>query len=224
MIYVNGDSWTSGWPDEETFGHREFSWPHLLSTCLNVSVVNDARAASSNSRIYRRTFDYLLNHRPETAIVCLTSWTRMEMGNADSGKIHQYVASTHPEYFLKDWHPYLAYSTFLRQIISLQIVAKSTGTKLYLLDTFKDNLARDFNYKWFVDILKTSVAFDAMDDERIAKKYSVIQDLYKHIDFDMFISKLSYEEIVDGCKLVQMHPVQDGHQRIASFIYKFLSQ
>ena len=99
MIYVNGDSWTSGWPDEETFGHREFSWPHLLSLKLNDTVINDARAASSNYRIYRRTFDYLLNNKPTLSIVCLTNWIRIEMGNIESVKIYQYLPIRDKKYF-----------------------------------------------------------------------------------------------------------------------------
>ena len=120
MIYVNGDSWTSGWPAEETYGHQEFSWPYLLSLKLNQPVLNDARAASSNYRIYRITFDYLLTNRPKIAIVFLTSWLRIEHGNCESGKIYQYLPGRDPKFYKNDWHPYLSYTNFLRQIISLQ--------------------------------------------------------------------------------------------------------
>jgi hypothetical protein len=167
MIYVNGDSWTSGWPDEETYGHREFSWPHLLSLKVNKDVINDARAGCSNDRIYRRTFDYLLLNKPELAIICLTHWTRFELGSVISGKIYQYIPGQKNPLLKHHWHPYLAYSNFLRKIISLQTIANTTNTKLFFLDTFDQNLERTPTLKWFKEQLKLSNVFDVMDDLRI---------------------------------------------------------
>ena len=156
MIYVNGDSWTSGWPLEGTFGHRNHSWPHLLSELSSIEVFNDARTASSNYRIYRRTFDYILNNSPKIAIICLTSWARFELGDIKSGRIHQYLPHQKEVAFFykKYWNPYLEYSNLLRRILSLQCVAQIKSTKLYFLDTFNDNLNMNPSYEWFTDILK----------------------------------------------------------------------
>jgi len=224
MIYVNGDSWTSGWPDEETFGHREHSWPHLLSIQLGQQVLNDARAGSSNYRIYRRTFDYLLDNSPATAIVCLTSWIRIEHGNAETGKIFQYLPTTHPKIFKSNWHPYLAYATLLRQIISLQNIAKQTSTDLWLLDTFDNNLIKNPTYTWFVEILKNGGVVDAMDDERISQKFTKIVNLTKHIDFSMFIADDSYQTIISNCKKIKNHPTNDGHMYIANTVFNHLNK
>jgi hypothetical protein len=224
MIYVNGDSWTSGWPDEETYGHREFSWPRLLSLKINDTVINDARASCSNYRIYRRTFDYLLGNSPACAIVCLTSWVRVEYGNSETGKIFQYLPARDPEYYKKDWHPYLAYSSCLRQIISLQLVAKITNTQLFFLDTFKDNLNKTPTLEWFKKLLQQNGVLDKMDDKRITQKFNKIVSLNSHIDYSMFLSEQSYQEIISGCKLEQGHPVKDGHEQIAEFIYQKLNK
>ena len=224
MIYVNGDSWTSGWPDEETFGHREFSWPHLLSLKLNETVINDARAGSSNYRIYRRTFDYLLNNKPELAIVCLTQWGRFEIGNAVTGKIVQIIPTQNPEEYKDKWYPYLLYSNLLRQILSLQFLATAQGTNLLFLDTFSNNLNRSPSLEWFKDLLKLSLAFDAMDDSRIESKFSKILDLTNKINYNQFLSSMSYQEIIKDCKMSKDHPVIDGHKKIADFIYKKLKE
>lgn len=222
MIYVNGDSWTSGWPDEETYGHREFSWPHLLGQLLEQPVLNDARAASSNYRIYRRTFDYLLNQTPALAIVAWTSWIRVEFGNAESGKIYQYIPGQHPEFFKKDWHPYLAYTNFLRQIISLQNISEKTNTKLCMIDTFQNNLMINPTLEWFKGILQQGQVFESMDDDRIEKKFNTVLSLNRHIDYNKFMFKNSYQELIKDFQLVKRHPVHDGHQHLAGMIYNYL--
>ena len=219
MIYVNGDSWTSGWPEEEIYGHREFSWPHLLSLKINENILNDARAGCSNDRIYRRTFDYLMLNSPSLAIVCWTTWVRFEMGNSASGKIYQYRPDNDKVIYKNYWHPYLAYSNFLRQIISLQTLAKSKNIKLFLLDTFSNNLNRTPSHEWFVRLLKKGGVFDLMDDDRINSKYNKIVELNNLIDYNMFISDKSYQEIIKGYKLDRGHPLSDGHQHIADVIY-----
>lgn len=222
MIYANGDSWTSGWPDEQTFGHRRFSWPYYLSEMLEQPVLNDARAASSMSRIYRRTFDYLLLKRPKSALVFLTKWSRIELGNSETGKIHQYLPMRDSKFYRKHWHPYLAYSTFLRQIVSLQLAAQQSNTQLWLLDTYDNNMCRLPTLEWFKEILKSSPAFDAMDDASIESKFAKVQAINSLIDYNMFISDQSYQTLIDGCEMQQQHPVKDGHRRIAEYVYQYL--
>lgn len=217
MIYVNGDSWTSGWPLEELRSHRRDSWPHLLEQTTGIPVLNDAEAGCSNDRIYRRTFDYILEHRPTFAIVCITSWLRFELGNTQSGRIYQYMPSNENiDYYKEHWHPYLSYTNLLRQIISLQNICQST--ELYFLDTLANNIQRRPSMQWFVDVLKMGDVFDHMDDTRIQKKFSKILALNKHINYDRFISDHSYQELVADCKMVDSHPVEDGHKRIAAVI------
>ena len=218
MIYVNGDSWTSGWPQEEILGHRDNSWPHLLGLMIGEQVLNDAEAGCSNDRIYRRTFDFILKNKPTTAIVCLTSWLRFELGDTQSGRIYQYMPSNdNVKFYKKHWHPYLAYTNFLRQIISLQSIC--TETDIYFLDTVKNNLQREPTLHWFKEVLRLGGVFDTMDDERIEKKFDTIVNLNKHINYNLFISDKSYQELVSHCKMVEDHPIDDGHKVIANIIY-----
>jgi hypothetical protein len=225
QVYANGDSWTSGWPDEETYGHREFSWPHLLSLKLNQPVLNDARAKSSNSRIYRRTFDYLVLHKPKIALVFLTRWERLEYGNNKTGKMHQYLPQFNASYFKKDWHPYLSYSNMLRNIISLQNTALQTNTSLYFLDTHTNNFEHNLTLEWFKGILKRNGTFDAMDDERILKKFQRVQELANSINYDNFISRQSFKELVTVIDPDKSngHPTLNEHQKMAEIVYNFLN-
>lgn len=224
MIYVNGDSWTCGIPEKDSIKHPEFIWPYTLSKKLNEPVVIEARAGTSNHRIYRRTFDFLLTNKPKIAIVCLTRWERIELGNAETGKIHQYMPHRQPSYFKKDWHPYLAYTNFLRHIISLQNIAVQYNVNLYFLDTHNNNLERTPTITWFMDILRKSRAFAQMDDERIAQKFSKVEKLSTYINYDNFISNLSYIDLVNKFKMVDGHPDESGHTYMAELIYNYIQR
>lgn len=226
MIYVNGDSWTAGWPLEEILGHRNDSWPHILENLSNQPVINDARSGCSNYRIYRKTFDYILTKKPKLAIVCLTSWVRFEMGDVDSGKIYQYMPSstTATDIYQKYWHPYLEYTNFLRQIIALQQLASASQTNLYFLDTFNNNLIRSPTLEWFKDILRLGNIFDKWNDETINKKFQNLIMLNECINYNKFISEHSYQDLIKGCKLDQGHPVRDGHEKIAQIIYNLVKK
>jgi hypothetical protein len=92
------------------------------------------------------------------------------------------------------------------------------------LDTFNDNLNRNPSHEWFKDILKMGDIFSKMDDEYIAKKYKKIIDLDKHINYNMFISDKSYQSLVNDCELVEGHPVEDGHIKIAKLIYEVIKK
>lgn len=226
-LLVSGDSWTSGWPLEERLGHRNFSWPNLVSQHFKFELIDKSRAGSSNDRIYRKTFDGMLAN-VDIAIVCLTSWARFESGLTTSKKPasiyqhlpHQAESSLAYKTF---FNSYLSYTNLLRKIISLQSLAEKTNTKCFFLDTFKNNLFFDMSLNEFCDMLKHNISvFDNMDDQRIANKFKTVKMLESNVDFSSFISKKSYQEIVKDCKFDQYHPVEDGHRQIADVIINFL--
>jgi hypothetical protein len=161
----------------------------------------------------------LLNNKPTLSIVCLTNWIRIELGNVESGKIYQYLPIKDKKYFKNDWHPYLAYTTFLRQIISLQSIANTTNNRLLFLDTFNNNLNRTPTFDWFVELMKLGDVFTKMNDDRLNKKFNTVVALTKHIDYNMFLSEDSYQTLIAGYSLIKGHPVKDGHEKIANFIY-----
>ncbi len=228
-LLVSGDSWTSGWPLEERLGHRNNGWPTLVANHFGFELIDKSRAGSSNYRIYRKSLESILAGS-ELNLVFLTSWTRFETGGVygkKPGRIYQHlVGQDNSDLAFKNFfNGYLNYTDMLRQIISLQAIAKMHKKHCFFLDTFENNLYSDISLSAFKDILMYNIGvFDNMDDDRVLQKFKKIKDLEINIDWTKFISKDSYELLIKDCKLDKGHPVEDGHARIASIVIKFLER
>lgn len=225
-LLVSGDSWTSCWPLEEQLGHRLLGWPNIVATRFGFDLIDTSRAGSSNYRIFRKAFQKILE-RPTLSIVFLTSYTRFETGvlyGEKPGKIYQHIIQNPAsnEAFRKFFNGYKQYSDMLRQIISLQAVSQKYNVQCFFLDTFSKNLFTDLTLNDFNRILTESNQFDYLDDATILKKYKNIKELEHNIDWSLFISKDSYDKLIQGCDLVQSHPVEDGHLKIADIVTQFL--
>ena len=231
-ILVSGDSWTSCWPLEARLGHRDNGWPNLVALKLNYRLIDKSRAGSSNYRIYRKAFDGLLDSSNNLVLVFLTSWTRMETGSGygeKPGRIYQHISgqkTKETEYVFKQFfNGYKNYTDMLRMIISLQTIAKSQDTNCYFLDTFENNLLFDITLDEFRQILKFNmVLYDNMDDCRVENKFNTVKLLTAAIDRSMFISKSSYQALIKDCNIVEGHPVEDGHYKIANVVLEFLKE
>lgn len=231
-LLVSGDSWTSCWPLEQRLGHRNDGWPNLVASKLNYQLIDKSRAGSSNYRIYRKAFDGLLDSSNDLVLVFLTSWTRMETGSGygeKPGRIYQHVSGTktkETEYVFKQFfNGYKNYTDMLRMVISLQATAKSHNTDCYFLDTFENNLLFDITPDEFKKILEFNpVIYDNMDDHRIEDKFNTVRLLTSAINREMFISKSTYQALIKDCKLVESHPVEDGHSKIADVVLEFLKE
>lgn len=98
-LYANGDSWTHGDEIAEFSNNIDKcsiryynTWPWLLSQLKNIPVcVNDAQGGASNTRIFRRTNDFIFrwlasNKSPGDLFICI-GWTtpeRNEICNGDT--------------------------------------------------------------------------------------------------------------------------------------------
>lgn len=228
-LLVSGDSWTSGWPLEERLGHRNYSWPALVSSYFDFDLIDKSRAGSSNYRIFRKAFDGISTD-VDIALVFLTSWTRFETGATfghKPGRIYQHLPQdSNPSSklaFKLFFNGYLNYTNLLRQIISLQYLAKRSNTDCFFLDTFDQNLFADISLDKFKDILKYNIAvFDNINDQQIVEKYKIVKLLESKVDWTTFISLQSYQTLINGCKFDQGHPVEDGHKKIAEIVIHFL--
>jgi hypothetical protein len=231
-LLVSGDSWTSCWPLEERLGHRNYGWPNLVASKLNYRLIDKSRAGASNYRIYRKAFDGLLDSSNNLVLVFLTSWTRMETGSGygeKPGRIYQHVPgiqTKETEYVFKQFfNGYKNYTDMLRMIISLQTTARSQDTNCYFLDTFENNLLFDITLDKFKQILKFNpVLYDNMDDSRVEDKFNTVKLLTAAIDRSMFIATSTYQALIKDCKLVESHPVEDGHSKIADVVLEFLKE
>ena len=73
-VLVSGDSWTSGWPLEETQPREQFTWPNIVAKHFDAQLVDTSRAGSSNYRIYRKAVEGILDDSIDTVLVFLSSW------------------------------------------------------------------------------------------------------------------------------------------------------
>jgi hypothetical protein len=226
-LLVSGDSWTSCWPLETRLGHRNFGWPNLVSQHFNFSLIDKSRGASSNYRIYRKAVDGILQGT-DIALVFLTSWARFETGatyGLNPGRIYQHLPShkDSEQAFKLFFNGYKNYADMLRQIISLQSLAKTKNIPCYFLDTFSNNLYQNISLEQFKDVLRYNIdMFDNIDDARIEDKLKTIKMLESNIDWSKFISDQSYQDLIQGCYLDQNHPLEDGHAKIADIVINFL--
>jgi hypothetical protein len=234
-ILVSGDSWTSGWPLEETVPREKFTWPNLVAQHFECDLVDKSRSGSSNYRIYRKGFEGILDSSVDTVIIFLSSWTRWETGSTigeKPGRIHQHLVGfkspslrTDYKIFQNFFNGYKQLTDSYRMIIGLQNLACQYNKRCYFLDTFNNNVYTKYHITLaeFKKILQYNFAeFDAMDDNRIKEKYNKVVNLYKHIQKETFICNDSYQEIIKDCKLDRNHPVKDGHQKIAQVVIDFL--
>lgn len=225
-LLVSGDSWTSCWPLEKTIGRR-LGWPSIVSTYFGFDLIDKSRSGASNDRIYRKAFDGMLDG-VDLSIVFLTSWTRFETGatyGEKPGRIYQHLPAdrSSSQAFKLFFNGYLNYTNLLRQIISLQCLARQQNTQCFFLDTFENNLYLDISEDDFKKILNYNTAvYDNMSDQRILEKLSVVKKLEQQIDRSMFISDRSYQALIGDCKLEEGHPIEDGHKKIADIVINFL--
>lgn len=227
QLLVSGDSWTSCWPLEEQLGHRNQGWPNLVSKHFGFGLIDKSRAGSSNYRIYRKAFNGILDGA-DLSLVFLTSWTRFESGatfGPKPGGIYQHLSMQHEsaDAFKLFFNGYKNYTDMLRQIISLQNLSKTYQSPCFFLDTYSNNLHRNISLDEFKKILKYNLSiFDNNDDERIDNKLKIVKMLESNIDWSKFISPDSYQQLVQECALESGHPIQDGHEKIASIVINFL--
>lgn len=225
-LLVSGDSYTSGWPLESELGHRKFSWPNLVADYFGVQLVDKSRAGSSNYRIYRKAFEGIIDTKIDTVIVCLSHWSRFEIGSTygeKPGRIYQHIPSASPEIFYKFFNGYKNYTDNLRMIINLQVLSEKYNTRCFFIDTFRNNIYQNIEYKQFEKVIAYNPKeFENMHDERIAEKFAKVKNLEQCIDWAQFMFNKSFQEIIDGEELIKNHPGMSAHKKMAQEVIDFL--
>jgi len=235
MIYVNGDSWTEGYPFSMDISKKNLTWPRLLSKKLKKPIFDDSMSGASNSRIFRRTSSNIILKDVKLAIIFLTHWSRVETGNPNWKNVNGYAtrfvesqqlligSDFHDYYFEKYFESLFQYEIFLHGIINLQSLAEKYKTKLYFLDTFAKNLYKNINFDIFceeIDFENSTIRKNYKDE--FIKKYELIKNLTLHIDFSKFISDKSYQELIGDVHLEKGHPLEEGHTIISNIVYDFI--
>jgi hypothetical protein len=106
ILYVNGDSNTAG----SEISDKDQSWPNLLASKLNCSLINQAVGGGSNPGILRTTYEFInscSNIKDHFFIIGWTSWEREEWNynnnyhNVNAGGYTTLPAEFHAQY--KNW-------------------------------------------------------------------------------------------------------------------------
>jgi hypothetical protein len=227
-MFVTGCSFTSGWPLETKLGHRNFAWPRLVADHFGYNLIDKSRSSSSNYRIYRKAVEGILDDDVDFVIAFLSPWTRLETGGnygEKPGRIYQHLPGHDIEVFKKFFNGYKNYTDCLRIIISLQNLSKQYAKPLYLLDSFQNNIHRNITRSQFVKILQfNDIVYDNMHDEYVDHKFKKVQNLERHINWNMFMHHKSYQELVAKTKLIDNHPAEDGHKKISEIVINYLEK
>lgn len=107
ILYVNGDSHSCG----ADLTNQDLSWPIVLSTQLNLKLLNQAKSGTSNPRILRVTQEFIEqnydNIQDYFIVIGWTSWEREEW--LHNGKYYDVNAGGHDalpadlEHQYKNW-------------------------------------------------------------------------------------------------------------------------
>jgi hypothetical protein len=240
-LYTNGCSWTWGGGIEVlqsnditsanviTEARSKVVWPHHLGKLLNASnVINFSMSCGSNERMFRMTFDWLLQQDEETlkntiAVIQLTDNARYEYYSTDKQEgvylrdntdwrlvkightIGRGLNGVPPEEHKVAQERYKLWSntqdmyTSLNYIAALQNLFHSYNVKYYFW-TFTGN--------WLAYPLEIKSYLDRFYPTFIDKPW-----WYRHNDF------WKYEQV----NSTDLHPSLTGHIQIAQTIYNCIS-
>jgi len=225
-LLTSGASWTSGYPLTSNL-----SWPTIVSNSLDYNLVDVSRSASSNYRIYRKAFDNMLYYKPDLSLIFWTTWTRFETGamyGKKPGRIYQHLAGNNEskKAFKLFFNGYLQYTDTLRQIISIQTLAKQNKKPCYHICNFdlkKKQLFESITLEEFKEVLNYNpLLFYNMDDDRIESKFCSIKKLESMVDWSKFITTQPYKNLYESFPLFEGHPTDQGQEIIASMIIDFI--
>lgn len=154
MLYANGDSWTFGdefplqYPMTEVNRYYQ-TWPWQLAQNLDIPmVVNDGLSAGNNTRIFRRTCDFIFSwlgkNRSAKDLVIVVGWTTPERTEVFAEDRHcritvnQLIDNKHNQ-DLRDYQQiyYRLYNdkqgllNQVRQMLTLRQISKNLGIYYY---------------------------------------------------------------------------------------------
>ena len=210
MLYTVGDSFTYG---QELPNPATQAWPVLLADRLGYRLINDGRPGVGNEYIVKQTIKAVATHKPKLAVIAWTSCGRQEHAdehgvydvwpgcNSKKFENNQYKnRSELIKYITANNNDEHEYRRWLRQVILLQSFLQNHGIEYIMCNVF-DN------------------------QHRFGKHYKDNQGYYELIDHTKFAGWPN-----DG--MVEWtygtphghggHPLEQGHQRIAEEIVKYL--
>jgi len=256
VVLAEGDSWTSGDiinPDivKDLKGNVNDKlndsyrlpkvWPYKLGTKLNIEVINEAIAGSSNDGIIRRTINKvteLLNvYKKEEihVIIGLTSPERKDFYHKkdndygwdvlyplDSSEITEERKLFKKVYSSIYWNKEEYFSRYLQSVFLLHNFFRSKGIEHTFFNAFyQDN---DGNFKY--DLNKSLELFEAKTSNNYLKSIGIktllteykkiVKSNFCNTSFKSYI-EYNAKDIYDG-----IHPNEKGHELWANYLHTYL--
>jgi len=208
-LYTIGDSFTFG----DELENKSNNWPSVLAEYKNFKLINEAKPGVGNEYIIKKTMFAVEKYNPDLIIIAWTSCGRKEfadeLGAFDIWPAHNRRKFNNKElgfrlplidYITKYNNALHEYRTWLRQVVLLQSYLKLHNVN-YLMCSTHDN------------------------QHRFGRFYKLCQDYYDLIDDKKFIGWPN-DGMVEWCygspKGPGGHPLEEGHQRIANEIAKYI--
>ena len=209
-LYTVGDSFTYG---QELPNPEQQAWPVLLADRLGYRLINDGRPGVGNEYIIKQTIKAVAKHKPKLVVVAWTSCGRQE--HADEQGVYDVWPGCSSKKFENNQYEnrldlikYITvnnnhkheYRRWLRQVILLQSFLQNHGIEYIMCNVF-DN------------------------QHRFGKHYRDNQGYYELIDETKFLGWPTdgFVEWTYGTPHGPGgHPLEQGHQRIAEEIVKYL--
>lgn len=193
---------------------KNYAWPNILSTSLNMRSINDAAGGSSNDKIFRTTMEwtckYLKEEKRGQDLFIVIAWSEQ---SRKEYKINGY------------WH---------------DVVVNFPPTHEDLLNTYnfhvENLLDEDFDsirtlqfvlslQSWF-KINQICYLFCNGLSNKYNKKNEVIKNMLFHIDrkryFGIDNQIFMYDECSQFPKGPRNHPLTEGHQNWANLLYDYI--
>jgi hypothetical protein len=209
------------------------AWPSLVSKHKGIGFVNGAVSGSSNERIVYQLLKNVDDH--EQFYIAWSDISRFTRYYHDNHEVNFNVHLRNTRFagdpnFLnygtlhyKYWYNELfAFKLWLQQIVLVQTYLDSKSKKYLMINTVDNHIKRwTSDWKNFNNSVKSLVCFDSMNDEQLLDEHLEIKKLEKQIDRDRFLGwgDITLQSLTAHCpKGPTNHPLQQGHQAIATYI------
>ena len=208
MIHAIGDSFTYG----DELSSQDLAWPALLSSKINLPIINKGRPATGNTRMVKRAIDAVIDGS-EMIIIGWSDCHRQEfaddMGTYDIWAGRNYRAfqledPTHRINLIKYMTAYdtpeYYYANYLRQIILVQSLCKGYNVQCVMFVACGSNNSHKQYHKKF-------------------------EKLVNAIDQSMFVDNM-FTSVAEWTYKAPRgpngHPLEQGHEIMANKIYEHI--
>ena len=210
LLYTIGDSWTQGW---DLKNPKKECYPYLLSKKLNCNLINEAKPASSNDWMFRKSVEWILKNDTSNIHTFIVGWSasarREENFSFYHGGEPKYERINYKGNFVSNW--------ISDNLSNEKLSAIKTFTYIYTLQEIlkKNNINYLFYFPWEEILIE-----DSWYEENI-KEY--VHDINLKIDKNFCVGpEFNGQRVFPANEL--RHPIDVEHMWICNKLYEELSK